>query len=307
MKKWLILVSVMLLVLLISVNTLGAIQHLGDGSATIGRWYSVAPDTPYFIGSFYNINQGWSAAQDLTFEFFKNDQTFFNYINTKAGSLSASGISGSFLTESGFFIGAGVTRREDYYSYAQRITISPGFRAAIDENSYLAVSLDWVTDGYWSKINAYEISGKLFAEGFKITGDSIFYPDSEQLTASLEGDLVLSEQVVAGFDTVYSSAIHAIDYDAGFTYTGDTLTIDAQTGYTNQYTDYFYSVNGVFNVSEVLHFGAGYTKYNRDRNGLLILKAQFGNDHSKFVLKYNSANYNYYETLSLAFEHKFKN
>ncbi len=308
MKKVLILAAMMLLVLLISINTLGAVRSLGDGPATVDHWYSIEPDTPYFLGNFYGINQETDPIQILNFEIYKNDQTFFTYNYNFVGPISTLNLSGSFLFDSGFFIGVRSTTVEDHsmYLYGHQTTLSPGYRAAIDENSYLAASFDFVSTRFESKIIAYDFSGKIFAEGFKITGDFSYYPDTERVNAALEGALVVSEHVVAGMDANYSSATQVIDYTAGLTYAGEPLTVDAQTGYISEYTDYFYSINGVFNVSDFLHFGATYTKYNQDLNGCLVLKAQFGTDHSKFVLKYNSANNTYYEALTLAYEYKFK-
>lgn len=307
MKKISILLVIMILVLFTSVNTLGAIQSLGDSPATIDRWYSTEPDAPYFLGNFYGVNQGIDSIQILNFEIYKNDQTFINYNYNFEGPISTLNLSGSFLFNSGFFIGVRSTRIEDHslYLYGQQTILSPGYRAAIDENSYLAVSFDFVSNRFESKIFAYDISGKIFTEGFKITGDYSFYPDTGQMYAALGGNLVVSEHIIAGLDIDYLSENYITIYTTGLTYAGEALTVDGQTGYTSEYTDYFYSINGVFNVSESLHFGASYTKYNQVLNGCLILKAQFGGDDSKFVLKYNSANNNYYEALTLAYEHKF--
>lgn len=308
MKKVLILPVMIILVLLISINALGAIQNSGDGSATLDHWYSVEPDTPYFVGNYYGVNQETSSIGILNFEFFQNDQNFFNYNYTLKDSIGKFNISGSFLSESGFFFGAGLVGIEDHYmdAYIQQVTLSPGFRAAIDDKSYLAASFDFVTDGLSSEISSYEISGKFFAEGYKIAGKYISYPNMGQMATALEGDLVVSEHIITGFDADYTSSNQAARYIAGLTYAGETLTVDAQYGYASQYQDYLYSVNGVFDATEFLRFGVTYTKYNQDLNGCLIIKAQLGTDDSKFVFKYNSANDDYYEALTLAYEHKFE-
>lgn len=304
MKKFLILLVMLIMVLLISVNVLGAIKSPGDESATIDHWYSIEPDAPYFVGSYYGADQITSSNQFLNFDFYQNDQSFFDFSNIVEGSSRVLSISGSFLAESGFFIGAQLATIEDASTSAQQITISPGIRAAIDENSYLAASMDLVTMGELSEINAYEINGKLFGEGFKIAGDYIFYPVAGQTIASLETDLVVSEHVIAGFNANGATGTQ-VGYSAGFTYSGENLTVDAQTGYDIMFADSFNCINGVFNLSESLRVGASYTKYNQDLNGCLILKVQLGSDNSKFVLKYNSANNNYNQALTVAYQRQF--
>jgi hypothetical protein len=304
MKKISILLVMMMMVLLISVNTLGAIKSSGDEAATIDHWYSVEPDAPYFVGSYYGAGQGSSSSQFLNFDFYQNDQSFFDFSNIVEGPYRVLSISGSFLAESGFFIGAQLATIEDAYNSTQQIAISPGIRAAIDENSYLAASMDLVTMGELTEINAYEINGKLFAEGFKIAGDYIFYPVLKQTRASLEADLVVSEHVIAGFNANGATGTQ-VGYSAGFTYSGENLTVDAETGYDISVADSFNCINGVFNLSESLRVGANYTKYNQDLDGCLILKVQLGSDNSKFVMKYNSANNNYAQALTVAYEREF--
>ena len=111
----------------------------------IDKWFTIDQQTPFYQVA---VNQGSSSlpvnSWQLNGLYYCNDQTFIEGFIGDAGN-GISAFKGSFLTQSGFFLGF------DYESdVVNSITIAPGYRFGFGDLNYIALSLDYnIEDFGW--------------------------------------------------------------------------------------------------------------------------------------------------------------
>ena len=134
------------------------------------NWFEIEKEKPYWIVT--STSNIYDIGNQLGGEYYCDDQTFAEASYTFFPMVSnVSNIKGSFLTESGFFIGM------DYISTAgltNASLISPGYRFNLNDNGYIAASLDYVSVDFLGEIvrevAGYDIDFKYYTEKMKFFG-----------------------------------------------------------------------------------------------------------------------------------------
>jgi hypothetical protein len=199
MKKLLLLSLTLGLTLLTSGNVLAAVHNfngdfwspnlLPDFSSedmpSFEGWYYIEKDVPAATAR-GAIGNGLAGGAEL----FQNDQSFIDvYYDDPDDSGSYFYLKGNYLLETDFFIGV------DYGD--SQLTVAPGYRFIIDDNCYLAASLDYAVNHQYStndSANGYHDSGLIDLDiyGRYYTADSRLY-----------GQFIIPNDDVAGIDDLF--------------------------------------------------------------------------------------------------------
>jgi hypothetical protein len=190
MKKLLVLSLVLTLTLLTAGSTIAAVHNFnGDfwspnlmpdfsekEMPEFEGWYYIEKDTPSGAarGKFGDDNA-------LGAEYFQNDQTFANlYLNDPENGSSVTYLKGSYLLDNQFFVGLDLGDSQ--------ITFAPGFRYNLDDNCYIAASLDYAVNdeysGYQdSGLIDMEINGRYYTDLMRVYGQLIL-PNDDVVTSA---------------------------------------------------------------------------------------------------------------------------
>lgn len=284
------------LIWLVPIGAFGAIHNYGNNTATIDTWFTIRPLQPYFE-SYYRYIDNNIPDKMLGLEFFQNDQTFTDINIYKQGSVENTYLYGSYLTDVGWFCGF---RHSDDSN-----TVSPGYRWAIDDLSYLAVSIDYLSNDTYKDIKNIELNAKYYNDRMYFFGDVIYYhnPTSyEENIINVGINYQLFETLVIGgqFSRIYGPNRLLV----GGTYQTGRLTIDSRiTSYIS--SDTKIEVSGMFQPIDKFKVGADYSKQKELSDGYLQLKAKYQTDRSHFVFKYGFENDIFTSRISLSYQYDF--
>lgn len=277
MKNILRLLIILLLLVFGSTGALGATHHLGE-RLTTDTWYSITPINPYWQ-LFFNTRAD-SRAFSAGGEIFLDDQTFFWLNSSKVYRFELSELSGSYLFESGFFIGF------DYYKTPNSHVslISPGYRFSFNEDSYLAFSLDYESSSDIHQVAGYDVDLCYYFKSAKLSGE-VYRPKAGDTSIYIEVAFSPAEGWVIGLD--YTNIDNT--YSAGFTYTHNPMIIDFQFYNEDDYDD-SYKLSGMFDISEHCSLGLEYQKYNDSSDPKVTLKFKFAANNANLKLFYTPEN-----------------
>jgi hypothetical protein len=186
MKKLLISASLLLgLTLLTTISTLAAVHNFtGDffnpfleshyNGPSFDDWYYIEKDAP-------SATVRASFPKDCNYlgmEYFINDQTFVNFSYADPDDFdSIALLNGSYLFDNHFFVGLDTASVDD----DTQITVTPGYRFDLDENCYVAVSMDYALnhdDLYQdSGLVDFEVNGRYYTQDSRIFGALIIPND----------------------------------------------------------------------------------------------------------------------------------
>lgn len=304
MKRLLVILLSLSLVLLVSGSVLAAVHindFMYDGSddelnfsniTETDTWFSVEPEEPYINFGYYKEYE--NAASTWGLNYYQNDLSFFGFRHVRVNSYSGDVLKGSFLNESGIFIGFERFIGDAFDSIYEQTRISPGYRFKLGESNYLAYSLDY--DATNSEVMGHDLDLLLAGDNFKLTGETTYWDGYDPLL-NINLNYQISDEMTIGL--IYWGMGSLTELDCGITFTGvENLILDASVGTTNEDSDY--SVSGMYAISENFSLGGEYTKEG-SANGVRILKAKFGEENSSLVAKYQM---NDPSNLLLAFEMK---
>ena len=273
-----------------------------SGSAS-DTWYSINPDKNVIKGDV-------SSLEDVTLlsgEYILDDQTFVGVSNLSIEGDELTEIRGSYLFDFGLFIGL------DYFAYSappdtdlSLYIISPGYRLNINEQSYLALSLDYGIDpdtdysevlGYDLDYAYYGETAKCYAQYYNWTPEGI-----DATVYDLGAAFRVADEIVIGFN--YFRDEDSSDYDAGLTWKPDFMTLDFMIGTILE--DGFYAVSGIVNLTD--NIGAGLEVFNIDQtdDNRIMVKFKFENDNSKFIFGYVLDSDLYDAAFNLSYKYSFK-
>ncbi|MCL6592012.1 MAG: hypothetical protein K6U80_18950, partial [Firmicutes bacterium] len=227
MKKLLILFILISLVLLIPAYAFGAIHNFGDNYAETDNWFTITPDQPY-MEAHYRSTGNSIPLTSLGFEYFLNDQTFVDFNCYKQDQGNWTYLTGSYLTGFGLFAGL------ELYSYTypgysfQRLMVSPGYRLAIDEQSYVTLSLDYYSNKSLQDIIDWEVNARYYNDKMKVFGDIISYTKPSYGTSNFNVGInyQVTKSIVVGGSLLAKEA--GKDIMMGATYNSERFIIDGQ-------------------------------------------------------------------------------
>jgi hypothetical protein len=251
MKKFIILSLVFCLTLLSAGSTLAAVHNsIGDcwspnllpdlsnhSCRYFSKYFSEAA-MPNFEGWYYiekdapGVTARGSLGSGVAFaaEYFQNDQTFADfYFYDPDTSGSYLYLKGSYLFENDFFVGV------DYGD--SQLTFAPGYRLDLDDNCYVAASLDYAVNHQYSTSdspNGYQGSGLVDVEfnGRYYTTDSRVY-----------GQFIIPNGDVAGIDDLFLLGGGAYQYT-------DNIVLGANLISWGDYTYYEFGCTAAFEQIE---------------------------------------------------------
>jgi hypothetical protein len=202
-------------------------------------WFVIAPEPPGFACSIsYCIDDPLSS-----FGYYLNDQTwvYLNY-QTPGDILN---IKGSYLFDFGLFAAV------DYYSNGSGVYyVTPGYRFNLKDQGYVALSLDYRSNGATSGIVGYKAAGAYYTDTVSVSADC-YLDVNNGLDFKAEANFKAHDELVwgAGLASEYGS----LDYYAGLTWMKSAFVVDALAG--NNVNGVYYDLNGTYAISD--SFGAG--------------------------------------------------
>lgn len=252
MKNILQFLLVMTALTLNSTSAFGAIYRNGEALYPTDTWYTITPPQPYQQLSYSNnpdVN-----VNSVDGEYFKNDHTFLNINSSNVYGFSSSKFTGSYLFDSGFFIGF-----QDLKILSKMTrTLSPGYRFSLKDHSYVALSLDYESSSNTDKVVAYGLDSCFYFNNSKLFGE-ISQPDTGDTIVSVGMNYALSKSLVIGMD--YDDH----DFSSGFTFDGKPVVVDFQYN-RYDYDDYDdsknYKLSGMFIIGENYGLGLQCLKYD---------------------------------------------
>jgi hypothetical protein len=273
------------LVLSVPIITYGAVHNLGDPSANTDNKFTIEPEKIYFEGHIDLLSN--LIYPDYGLELYLNDQTFADFNSFFYGGYRNTYIRGSFLTDSGFFLGLDLLYTDydpDYFldNELWLNTISPGFRLALDDQSYIAASFDFRLSGMNSRIVGYEMNTKVYGEKTKFTGNIYRYSKDGSIDADFGINYQMAEPFIIGANIKYTNLTNSFfsimatrTMDIGFTYKMDPVIFDVESIFCNytyfdgsedvygqgSYNDSTLSISGMLQLQENLYIGAEYDNY----------------------------------------------
>lgn len=304
MRIFAVLLAAVSLVLLLPVYALGAIHNFGDGYTRTDTWFRITPDKPYIEAHYRNMGST-SPETLLGFEYYQNDQTFVDFNSYKEGTVNWTYVYGSYLTSFGLFAGLNLySHTYPGYSF-QDTKISPGYRLALDDQSYVAISLDYYSSETLKDILDYEINARYYTDKMKVFGDIVSYTKPTYGTdrVYLGINYQVAKPVVVGGSLSTSEASNTLL--VGGTYQSDLVIIDGQiSNYSPKIGDGSNQINlsGMFLLGDNFKVGAQYLKNSTVDDAALTLKAKMEMEKSSFTLKYTPKNDSFLSSMSLSYQ-----
>jgi hypothetical protein len=278
-----------------AVHPLSSPFTLGDSwYSKTDTWYSIKQDQPNVNVYARNITPDFSVVGG---EYYQNDQTFADLFYQNINGSDMTYFGGSFLSESGFFIGL------NYLEIASitATQLSPGYRFKVDDKGYVALSFDYLSDDYTNtaEIVSYGVNFKLFPESMKIYGEISLPTEGNNTVVNFNANYQVNNRFVAGAD--FMSQGNDTAYSAGFTYMVQSLIIDGKLGKT--FVDHYYQFAGMYNLKK-FGIGALYQKYQNDSDPGVTIQGKYHHPKGDFILKYTFENDSYNQVTVLAYERK---
>jgi hypothetical protein len=296
MKKLLVLASLIFsLTLLTAGGTLAAVHNFtGDFS---NPFLQPGYSQPSFDGWYYIEKDDPSSTVRGTFgddialgaEFFQNDQSFINlsFADPDVGD-AVTYLKGSYLFENGCFVG---------FDYGDsQITFTPGYRLDLDENCYLAASLDYAFNHEYrdykdSGLVDFEINGRYYTKESRLYGQLII--PNEDVTSSDDfyiyagGAYQYSDNVVVGAN--YTQFAGDATFEIGCTTAFDELGLEARVVLAD--TANVFDCNALYSFTENIRAGLEVQDVENVDDPYIILKGKYAvDDQNTAIFMYQLKN-----------------
>jgi hypothetical protein len=301
MKRFSSVILAAILLLVAATCSLGAVKNInGDFYSTsrmgafvdtyapksLDTWYSITPVGKQLklIGGSINT---WGSG--VAADYYLNDQTFLSLASLNSDGASFDNFSimkGSYLFGFGFFVGLEYGTSDNDYNY---YLISPGYRFSFGDDSYLALSVDYVNDSDdYSEIIGYELNSKYYTDMMKFYGQVYFPDESASDTAYLLGvNFQVADAVVLGLK--YFDIGDFSYYTLGFTWTMERFILDFEY-FANNDDDSSYELGGMFMINEAFGIGLGYLDVDGAPDAQLSAKFKYVSDSNEFGLVFKPEN-----------------
>lgn len=243
--------------MLFSTAVMGAPLPIGPND--IDTWYTIEDEEPYFSATYGDSPD--ISLDGFIGEYYQNDFFFLNFSNLELLGNSITEIQGSYIFEdTGFFIGLGYQTGGGSSSYL----VSPGYRLAFDDRSYLAFSLDYSDE----EVQGLELRAKYCPDAMKLTG-WLYMPNGGDTALYLDLAYQIDDELVIGGSFLQSGAT---SFTVGATWKPGAAVVDLAVN-----DDGDYLVSGVYYFDD---FGVG-AQYDGETYGL---KAKYAPGDSYFTL-----------------------
>lgn len=299
MKHFIRFSCIVVLMLLLNAGIAqGAVHHNGSdyfdavlmgfdfGIPKMDTWYTIDKEQQQFQGGIFDLRDYNTAS----LQWYWNDHTFvaLEYADffLYEGPLELKSLRASYLWDFGLFTGLFVGND----SADTVILFSPGYRFSLGDDGYIAISLDYLSGDDYDEIVGYDLDFKHYFTKGKLWGHLYYEDNIDQTLIQLGGNFKVADNLVVGFKAMDMEFMDYSRYSAGFTWTPQRFVVDGTVGHfgfkDEDYT--FYSVSGMFAVTDKLSLGAQYEKHPSILgNPLFTLR---GNQYS-FKIKYATDDY----------------
>jgi hypothetical protein len=306
MKKLLSLALILCLTLLMAGGALAAVHNFtgdfdnpflqpGYSGPSFDGWYYIEKDDPSAtVRATFPENHN-----DLGMEYFINDQTFVNiyYADPDKGD-SIAYLKGGYLFDNNVFVGLDLASDNDN----TQATVSPGYRFNLDDNCYVAVSLDYAVNDDMLYVDSglidLEISGRYYTNDSRVYGQIIFPNDdvtvNDDIFIYAGGAYQFDDNIVVGANFWQENGDTTVDL--GATTVFDKLEAegrlviadDANAVDCNVLYEFAANIKAGLEVSKVEHVSDPYLtvkgKYTIDDQNSAFLFYQFENGDEDGVI-----------------------
>lgn len=266
--------------------------------------FTTEPDPAKFWGNGFVVTDQVSF---IGLGYYQDDFIFAEVANISPDSSdSATLIRGSYLFDFGLLVGL------DYcsdYSGATAYVIAPGYAYKFDDNSYAALSLDYLSapDEDFNEVVAYDLDFKYYGDGIKaylqyyiVTDENPFVPDD---VYDIGLAYQVSDEVTIGLSGYGWS--DETNLFAGLTWINDLVIFDAGIGSDTGDDETYYDLSAIFKFAETMGAGLEYLQYSEDDDAQIIIKFRYLTDESKFGLNYGLENDTYPAMYNLTYQQNF--
>jgi hypothetical protein len=256
----------------------------GYSQPSFEGWYYIEKDAP-------SATVRGTLGDDIAFgaESFQNDQSFINlsFSDPDVGG-AVTYLKGSYLCENGCFVGL------DYGD--SQITFAPGYRLDLDENCYLAASLDYAfnhEDSAYkdSGIVAIEFNSRYYTTDSRVYGQLIIPNDdvtiSDDIYIYAGGAYKYSDNIVLGanFTRKYGDST----FEIGCTTAFDELGLEARAVLAD--TADVFDCNALYSFTENIRAGLEIQDVENVDDPYIILKGNYKlDDQNSAILMYQLKN-----------------
>lgn len=226
------------------------------------QWFTIKPGSPYLTGAIDYSED----TQNYGVYYFQNDQMFAELHDFVSGPYSTYCLRGSYLFDFGLF--AGINRYQ-YSDGGDQTYLSAGYRYNLDDQSYIAASLDQDLD---HSATAIDLDGVYFLDRMKVSGQ-LFLPDDEDLILDLGVNYQLNDSLVCGvkLNNVYDN----LGYLLGLTWSKDNLVLNGKTGNDAFFDETFLGAGVCYQATKELNIGADVTSYEGNSDPVLAFKVKY--------------------------------
>ncbi|MGE5604435.1 MAG: hypothetical protein ACM3YE_01945 [Bacteroidota bacterium] len=312
MKKLILILTLSLL--LIPNNAFAAVHNsmkadfsspssLTMPDAPLDTWFSIAKDEP-FIKGIYRSSDGIRKTDLVGFEYYKNDHCFFNVSNISeeafGSKVETTSIKGSYLFESGFFIGGNHLSYKEEDGSESWLYLSPGFKVELGNDSYYAFSFDYISTVFVDEIIGYEFDLKYFTDNMKFIGQ-LYSPKYGDTSFGVGFFGNISHRNTAGI--VYNSSEDYSLINAGLTSIFDNLIIDFMLVNEDDEDEKstIYALSGMYKIGDIIKMGLQYEKDKDVNDPAISVKANINGLQIRYLLENDS----YGENIYAAYEYQF--
>jgi hypothetical protein len=283
MKRLLVILFAACLVLGISATALGAIHDsYRDPSRDLWNFAFEVPMYPFIIFDswytidkqqpFYQVSGYQSGTSNLIGgEYFLNDFTFVDGF-----SGSGTNLKGSYLFKAGFFIGGSILTGE-----GTETVLSPGYCYNLNDNGYIALSLDYYSDDTISTTMGFEVDYKRYFDRARLLGQVYFsneeYTDYRGFSDELSYNLCLNYQAADTLVVGASFQSHAgwKFYDVGFSWYPEFMIADFEYVFYDNADSSAIMASAMFKANSNLSLGFYFFKGSEYDDPAIQLKAKY--------------------------------
>lgn len=259
MKKWMSAVLALILVMLCARASMGAGPVLPYKPDKTDTWYSVEDNEPYY--SFHADVSSSSSMPEFFFHYYQHDFFFINFGRYEEAGGGILAMEGSYLFEDGFFGGVSVQMVNGSPVYL----VSPGYRLALGDRGYLALSCDYSSKADWG----VGLNGKYLFDAMKLAGWARIENGSDP-TLYMDLACRLSKGIMIGGELSYAGDVYFS--------VGGTWKIPSRV------VDFRYDSNGDYAASCMVYFGS-YGIGGEFNGRYITMKANYSEGDSHVVFR----------------------
>jgi hypothetical protein len=303
LKRILSLGFSLFLLILTNASVSGAIRSNEGELFRTDTWYTIEPNRPYCqmglkVIPDKNLEDYFSAFG----EFSTNDQTFFT-VSAKRDQIfdgnhyiqdrRITQFNGSYLFQNGIFVGMATLSNNNNNA----TVFSPGYRYNLNDNSYMAFSLDYIDSEVQKEILSYELNCRYYWDRAKFIGN-VYSTNDDQILVQGETAFQVFDGLVTGINLIRNRTGNY--FDVGATWSLGSIIIDTKF-FQDEDNEHCYQVNGMFNFIDSVGIGALCQKFEIIDEPRYTVFAKYTTGHGKFKLAYTPQNGNWAQTCSVSY------